>query len=79
MLNAVAGSLTTTPLTSESPVPPNVSMPRCTVICHRLTDLNSHGSIGVGDDALELRHVDRPCVDVETARPLAKRSFIPTR
>jgi hypothetical protein len=68
MLSAVAESLTTTPLTRESPVPPYVSIPHCK-FADRLADLDTDRSIGMRDDALERRRLHRPRVDVEATRP----------
>src|SRR6516225_4272705 len=41
-------------------------------LADRLADLNADRAVGMGHDAVELRRVHGPCIDVEAARALAE-------
>ncbi len=73
MFRAMAEREITLPLTSDGPVPPNVSMLSVNdETANRLADLDPDGTVSVRDDAVELREVNGARIDIEAARALAE-------
>jgi hypothetical protein len=69
MLKAMAERLITTPLINQrrARAPEGLDATMHDELADRLADLNAHRVIGVGNDAVELRKVHRPGVDIEAA------------
>ena len=72
MLSAMADSVMTTPLTSDGPSTERFDTAAYDQLADGLADLNADRAVGVGDNAIELREIDRPGIDIEAARALTE-------